>query len=132
MTAQGLHIRETPADDPAAVALIAALDAELGSTYPAESRHGYSVAKLLAEGVRFFVATVDGVEGREELAFGHAAESGKVAVAGGGESGEEIAGLENAQMIIEIGEFGKVTNLRSKVRIREGVSTIKNFPGCLL
>jgi len=61
MTAQGLHIRETPADDPAAVALIAALDAELGSTYPAESRHGYSVAKLLAEGVRFFVATVDGV-----------------------------------------------------------------------
>ena len=35
--------------------LIAELEAHLGPRYPAESRHGFSVAKLLREGVIFFV-----------------------------------------------------------------------------
>lgn len=35
--------------------MIAELEAELTPLYPRESRHGYSVEKLLAEGVTFFV-----------------------------------------------------------------------------
>jgi len=41
--------------------LIAELDAHLESIYPSESRHGYSVDKLIAEGVAFFVVRVNGV-----------------------------------------------------------------------
>ncbi len=40
--------------------LISELEAELAQHYPAESRHGYSVEKLLREGVAFFVARVQG------------------------------------------------------------------------
>jgi GNAT superfamily N-acetyltransferase len=42
-------------DSTDAVALIAELDAVLNPLYPAESRHGYSVARLLAQAVAFFV-----------------------------------------------------------------------------
>jgi ribosomal protein S18 acetylase RimI-like enzyme len=42
-------------------ALIAELDAHLGPLYPQESRHGYSVDKLLTESVAFFVIRKDGV-----------------------------------------------------------------------
>jgi putative acetyltransferase len=38
-----------------AQALIAELEAELAPLYPTESRHGYSVERLLAEGVAFFL-----------------------------------------------------------------------------
>jgi putative acetyltransferase len=38
-----------------AIALITELEAHLDPLYPAESRHGYSVEKLLAQGVAFFV-----------------------------------------------------------------------------
>lgn len=38
-----------------ATALIAELDAHLQPLYPQESRHGYSVQKLIAEAVAFFV-----------------------------------------------------------------------------
>ena len=48
------------ADSADAVPLITELEAELAQHYPAESRHGYSVDKLLREGVAFFVARVDG------------------------------------------------------------------------
>src|SRR5919112_1293218 len=48
------------ADSPDAVPLISELEAELAQHYPAESRHGYSVEKLLREGVAFFVARVQG------------------------------------------------------------------------
>ncbi len=44
-----------------AQALIAELDSYLDPLYPRESRHGYSVEKLLAQGVRFFVLRVDGI-----------------------------------------------------------------------
>jgi ribosomal protein S18 acetylase RimI-like enzyme len=54
-------ITETPADHPDAVALIAELDAALAAHYPVESRHGYSVDKLLRQGVIFFVVRHDGV-----------------------------------------------------------------------
>ena len=37
-------------------ALIAELEAQLNPHYPPQSRHGYSVDKLLREGVHFFVA----------------------------------------------------------------------------
>ena len=46
--------RESPASDDAIV-LIAELDALLEPLYPSESRHGYSVDKLLAQSVAFFV-----------------------------------------------------------------------------
>ena len=40
--------------------LVAELDAELEPLYARESRHGYSVDKLLAEGVSFFVTRKNG------------------------------------------------------------------------
>ena len=43
-----------------AAALIGELDAILEPLYARESRHGYSVEKLLREGVHFFVVRVDG------------------------------------------------------------------------
>ena len=40
--------------------LIEELEAELSAIYPSESRHGYSVEKLLSERVAFFVIRLDG------------------------------------------------------------------------
>lgn len=48
-------------DTPAAMELIAELEAHLGQFYPVESRHGYSVDKLIREGVAFFVIRDDDV-----------------------------------------------------------------------
>jgi ribosomal protein S18 acetylase RimI-like enzyme len=56
-----IEIIATRADVPEAVALIEELEAHLAPQYPTESRHGFSVEKLLREGVRFFVARVDGL-----------------------------------------------------------------------
>jgi ribosomal protein S18 acetylase RimI-like enzyme len=53
-------------DSADAAELIGELEAHLASRYPAESRHGYSVEKLLREGVAFFVARV----GREAAGCG--------------------------------------------------------------
>src|SRR4051794_35687067 len=47
-------------DSPDAQLLIGELEAVLQPLYAAESRHGYSVDKLLREGVAFFVTRVDG------------------------------------------------------------------------
>ncbi|MET0850397.1 MAG: GNAT family N-acetyltransferase [Candidatus Rokuibacteriota bacterium] len=44
-----------------ATALIAELDAHLEPLYPRESRHGFSVQKLIADAVAFFVIRDDGV-----------------------------------------------------------------------
>lgn len=41
-------------------ALIAELEAHLDPFYPRESRHGYSVEKLIAEAVTFFLIRADG------------------------------------------------------------------------
>jgi putative acetyltransferase len=43
-----------------ALRLIDELQTHLESFYPPESRHGFSVARLIAEGVAFFVLRVDG------------------------------------------------------------------------
>jgi len=48
------------ADSEAAKALIDELETHLSGLYPVESRHGYSVEKLLREGVAFFVIHHDG------------------------------------------------------------------------
>lgn len=48
-------------DTPDAKALIAELEAHLVPLYPRESRHGYSVEKLIAEAVAFFLIHHDGV-----------------------------------------------------------------------
>lgn len=48
-------------DTPTARALIAELQAHLEPSYPPESRHGFSVEQLIAEGVAFFVLRADGV-----------------------------------------------------------------------
>jgi ribosomal protein S18 acetylase RimI-like enzyme len=55
-----LTIGEERADGADAAALIGELDALLEPLYPTVSRHGYSVEKLLREGVVFFVARVEG------------------------------------------------------------------------
>ena len=46
-------------DSPDAVALITELEGHLASVYPVESRHGFSVDKMIAEGVAFFVLRAD-------------------------------------------------------------------------
>lgn len=51
--------RERP-DSPDAQALVIELDSFLTPLYPGESHHGYSVEKLIAQGVAFFVLRVDG------------------------------------------------------------------------
>ena len=48
------------ADTDAAIELVAELEAILSQIYPSESRHGYSVEKLIREGVAFYVIRVDG------------------------------------------------------------------------
>ncbi|HEY3567896.1 MAG TPA: GNAT family N-acetyltransferase [Thermoanaerobaculia bacterium] len=47
-------------DTPDAVALIEELETHLASRYPAESRHGFSVEKLLREEVAFFLLRAEG------------------------------------------------------------------------
>jgi putative acetyltransferase len=49
------------ADTADARTLIAELEAELEPLYPRESRHGYSVEKLLAEAVAFFLIRSDNI-----------------------------------------------------------------------
>lgn len=56
-----IEIVETRPDHPDATALINELEASLALRYPAASRHGYSVDKLLLEGVSFFVMRHDGI-----------------------------------------------------------------------
>jgi putative acetyltransferase len=53
-------IRPERPDSADAQALIAELEAHLAPLYPRESRHGYSVEKLLAEGVAFFLIRHNG------------------------------------------------------------------------
>jgi GNAT superfamily N-acetyltransferase len=53
-------ITREPPNSVDAVALIAELEAELDPLYPVKSRHGYSVEKLIAQGVAFFVLRDDG------------------------------------------------------------------------
>lgn len=48
-------------DSEDAIALIRELEAQLDPLYPSESRHGYSVEKLLREGVAFFIIRDNGV-----------------------------------------------------------------------
>jgi GNAT superfamily N-acetyltransferase len=52
--------RERP-DTPDAISLITELETHLAAHYPSESRHGFSVEKLIAEGVAFFLLRTDGV-----------------------------------------------------------------------
>lgn len=47
-------------DSPDAMALVTELDDAISPLYAVESRHGYSVEKLLREGVAFFVLRQDG------------------------------------------------------------------------
>jgi ribosomal protein S18 acetylase RimI-like enzyme len=47
-------------DSPDAVQLITELQTHLESLYPPESRHGFSIDRLVAEGVPFFVLRADG------------------------------------------------------------------------
>ena len=48
-------------DTPDARMLINELEAHLGPFYPKTSRHGYSVEKLIQQGVAFFVIRQDGI-----------------------------------------------------------------------
>ena len=51
--------KERP-DTPDAIQLIEGLESELEGFYPNESRHGYSVEKLIKQNVAFFVTRKDG------------------------------------------------------------------------
>ena len=55
-----LIVAERP-DTADAQLLIAELETHLAPFYPATSRHGYSVEKLIKQGVAFFVVRQDGV-----------------------------------------------------------------------
>ena len=56
-----IEITEVAADSPDAVELIGELDEHLmGHPYPPQSRHAFSVEKLLREGVVFFVTRYEG------------------------------------------------------------------------
>lgn len=48
-------------DTPDAIMLINELEEHLAPFYPATSRHGYSVEKLIKQGVAFFVTRQDGI-----------------------------------------------------------------------
>lgn len=48
-------------DTPDAIRLIEELETELAGKYPSESRHGYSIEKLLKQNVAFFVTRLNGV-----------------------------------------------------------------------
>lgn len=48
-------------DTPDATRLIEELESELVGKYPSESRHGYSIEKLLKQNVAFFVTRRDGM-----------------------------------------------------------------------
>ena len=52
--------RERP-DSPDAAGLILELEAHLATLYPSTSRHGFSVERLVADNVDFFVLRSDGV-----------------------------------------------------------------------
>ena len=51
---------ERPDTDEAAM-LVSELEAQLEPLYPKTSRHGYSIEKLMEQGVAFFVTRYDGV-----------------------------------------------------------------------
>jgi putative acetyltransferase len=51
--------RERP-DQPDAAALVAELESHLAGRYPEESRHGFSVQRLIDTDVQFFVLRVEG------------------------------------------------------------------------
>ena len=53
-------VEQVRPDSPDAFALVEELEAHLASRYPAESRHGFSVRRLVDEGVVFFVARSEG------------------------------------------------------------------------
>ena len=55
-----IRVDRERADTADATALVLELDAHLASRYPDESRHGFSVERLLNSGVVFFVVRVDG------------------------------------------------------------------------
>ncbi len=48
-------------DSPEAIALIEELEAELDPLYPRDSRHGYSVQRLITENVAFFLIHENGI-----------------------------------------------------------------------
>jgi ribosomal protein S18 acetylase RimI-like enzyme len=56
-----MTITRTRPDVPEVVTLIHELNEILEADYPPESRHGFSVEKLIAQNVAFFVVHVDGV-----------------------------------------------------------------------
>jgi putative acetyltransferase len=62
MNRDAVSIEITPErpDTAAASELIAELQDHLGAQYPPESQHGYTVDKLIREGVAFFVIRCDG------------------------------------------------------------------------
>ena len=51
--------RERP-DTPDGISLITELESHLEPLYPSESRHGFSVDKLIAEDVAFFLLRANG------------------------------------------------------------------------
>lgn len=54
-----IDITQERPDSADAMALIGELEAHLEARYPRESRHGFSVEKLIRDGVIFFVTRVD-------------------------------------------------------------------------
>ncbi|WP_034419544.1 GNAT family N-acetyltransferase [Candidatus Entotheonella palauensis] len=56
-----IEIHAERPDTPDAMALISELETHLAAGYPSESRHGYSVEKLIRQRVDFFIVRSDGM-----------------------------------------------------------------------
>jgi putative acetyltransferase len=60
MSGEAVTIAAERPDAPEVAALIEELETHLASLYARESRHGFSIDKLISENVAFFVVRVDG------------------------------------------------------------------------
>ena len=110
-------ISERP-DSAEARALIAELEGELAPFYPSESRHGYSVEKLLAQDVAFFLIRHDGAPagcGGEQLFGTDSAEVKRMYVR------PQFRGLGLArQMLGHLGDYARGQGVRL-LRLETGI-----------
>ena len=109
--------RESP-DQPAVERLLALADEWSAALYPVESRHGFSLAALLAEEVRFYVARVDGEIsgcGGYVLLDEHAAELKRVFVT------PSARGRGVGRAIVEALEAGAVAEGVTRMYLETGV-----------
>jgi putative acetyltransferase len=117
---RGIAIAREAPDQPEVAALLALADERSASLYPVESRHGLSVAALLAQEVRFYVARHDGLPtgcGGYGLLPGQAAEMKRVFVTA------EARGQGIGRAIVEAVECGAAAEGVRRMYLETGVKS---------